>query len=572
MSRPNTRSTGPVVAALVAVVLCQAGGCTPKQYAQQADRAAGRVLVEGQRVALPEPMGFEVDYQPYRPRRPEGPIAVGDKAIPLDTSADPTVLSVEDCLAVAFANSRSLQDRKEILYAQALAVASSRRGWDVPLLAGTITGDLDVERQQGGETASDLFADGEVSLTQRLRDGGVITLAAAMDVAIDLLVGGESTTVGSLLEANFTQPLLQGAWRGLAYEDQYRRERDFLFSLWDYERFKQNLAVDIYSRYFNVLQQRDELENERANIARLRRSVRLTQALAAGGEASQIEVDQAMQNLLDAQVRFEFSLQTYEDALDRFKITLGLPLAAAMAVDYPGALGQLKEVGKKDVSIEEAEAVNVAFTTRPDVLLERAAVRDADRDVTIAADRFLPQLDVQLGYNAPGTDPAEFYRVQFHRHNRFAQLTLDYNLDQTDNRDRYRLSLLALDKARRDWAEFRDEVVLQVRDAYRTLLRTSRSYDLQVANVEIARRRTKLAELQQEQGQASARDVLEAQEALRQAQNGLTRSLVTYTTTRLDFLATVGMIRVDAQGQIHERTEPLTFEGIAEKYPYVTEQ
>ena len=148
-------------------------------------------------------------------------------------------------------------------------------------------------------------------------------------------------------------------------------------------------------------------------------------------------------------------------------------------------------------------------------------------------------------------------------------VSLQYDIDQTDNRNTYRNALIAMEKAKRDLAEFEDGVRIEVRQAYRTLLRSRRNYDLQVRNVEIAKRRRKLASLQQKEGQASARDVLEAEEALRSAQNGLTSALISYTTTRLTFLASLGMISVNEKGKVNERAEPFRFDRIQRRYKYV---
>ena len=298
----------------------------------------------------------------------------------------------------------------------------------------------------------------------------------------------------------------------------------------------------------------------------------LTRVQVEAGEVKTIQKDRAEQNLLDAQIRFERDQQTYRDALDQFKLTLGLPMSAGVEVDYPGALERLKQVGPKTIEFEENEAIGVALTVRPDVLTEEAALRDADRDVEIAADAFLPQLDLELGISAAGTEPHKPGQIQLDEHTRTASLTFHYDIDQTDNRDAYRNAMIARNRAERDLAEFTDTVRLAVRQTYRSLLRSRRSYELQVRNVEIAQRRRKLAALQQKDGEASARDVLEAEEALRSAQNGLTNALISYTTTRLVFLADLGMLGVDEKGQIHERAKPSTFERIRQRYPYVADE
>ncbi|MCD6304397.1 MAG: TolC family protein, partial [Planctomycetes bacterium] len=481
----------------------------------------------------------------------------------------PARLSLDDCLRIALRNSRDFQTRKEELFSAALALANTRRGWDFPLLGGSLAGTAGrTVVNRGGETDYGTFSP-DASLTQRFIQGGALTLGASAELASDLL-GWRSTTIGSLLSANFTQPLLRGAWRGLAYEEQYRAERNFLFTVLEYERYTQEFAVDILTRYYSVLRQRDQLENERSNIKRLEQTFALTKTLVQGGIRSPIEQDQAEQNLISAKVRFQRDQQNYRDALDRFKLTLGLPVAARIEPDYPQALTELNRIGPKPIPLEESQAATVALATRPDALRQAAALRDAKRNVDIAADAFLPQLDVTLGITAPGTEPRDFQRIQFHRHTREVSATFNYELDQTDNRDAYRNAVIAWQKARRDYAQFVDQLRLDVRESYRSLLQSRKSYELVLRNVEIAKRRRKLAVLQQKEGQASARDVLEAEDALRRAQNGVTAALIDYTTTRLKFMTTLGLVSVDEKGNIHERGEPFRFDRLGRRYPYLT--
>jgi len=547
-------------------------GCTLKQYVAQADRVAEDTLRQGQSRALGSRPPFDVTYRPLCPSEADDGgrvIRFDDKTIPLG-DGDETTLTLNDCLQIAARNSREFQTRKETLYLAALEVANERRAWNWTLFGGETNADVTATRfgNDGGADSDTATADSSATLTRRFAQGGTLLLAASVDFATDFL-GSGSTTVGSMLDANFTQPLLRGAWRDLAYEDQYRLERDFLFAVFDYQRFTQTFAVEILTAYYSVLQRRDALENEAQNIARLEDTVLVTTILVEGGHRSRIEADQAEQDLIDAKVRYERLLQTYEDALDAFKITLGLPIAARIRVDYPKALADLNEVGPLPIVFAEDEAIEIAMRTRPDVLTRRAELRDAERDVEIAADNFLPQLDLVLDINAEGTPNRKFAKVRFHDHSRTGQLVFNYPLDQTDNRDAYRAAIIDREQTRRDYEEFIDETVrLGVRGSYRSLLQSQRSYELQKQNVEIGEYRRAQAAREQKAGKASARDVLEAEEQLRNAQNGQTNALITYTTTRLGFLAALGMLDVDDHGLIHERAEPFGFERIAQRYPY----
>ncbi|MFP4355121.1 MAG: TolC family protein [Phycisphaerae bacterium] len=551
-------------------------GCTPAQYARQADAVAYGVISYGREVVGdPSPStDYSVSYDPYMAGA-DGQIVLNDKQIPL-RAGEAVMLELTDCVEIALANSRAFQDRREELYRAALFLGTSRRDWNWQLVQGQLAGDIFGQRiGNEGQAGEQLVAtsDSEVSLTRRFAQGGVLALAATLQVVSDLL-GGTDTTVGSALSASFTQPLLQGAWRGIAYEAQYRRERDFLFTLFEYDRFTQTFVANVFSQYWRVLQQRDELENETENIRRLQQTLELTRVQVRGGQVSPIQQDQAEQNLLDARIRQQRQQQAYRDSLDSYKLLLGLPLVARIRLNYPDALLELRSMATEagqlpPLPLDETDAVEVALMSRPEVMRSRAALRDADRNITLAADEFLPQLDLQLGLAVPGTEETEFYRLQPHRSQRTARLEFHYPIDQTANRNNYRNALIALNRAKRQLDLLEDEIALDVRQTYRELLRTSRTYQLQLRSFQIAERRRKLAVLQQKQGQASARDVLEAEEALRNSQNGLTAAIVAYTTTRLRFLATLGMIGADEEGLIYERPDPIRFDRLARRYEYL---
>jgi hypothetical protein len=98
-------------------------GCTPVQYARQADVAAYEVVAEKQQIALGGPHDFTIDYDPLQRGQ------------------------VVEAPAIAFRNSRSYQDRKEQLYLAALALSESRHRWS--LLGGDLSGRVARTVQEG---------------------------------------------------------------------------------------------------------------------------------------------------------------------------------------------------------------------------------------------------------------------------------------------------------------------------------------------------------------------------------------------------------------------------------------
>jgi len=543
-------------------------GCKSSQYAEWADREAYGAIFEGQAVALGQARQFDIAYRPVDCNSYL-------KEAEDEKGGNVQVLTVEDALKVAFKNSRSFQTRKEALYSSALFLTNVSRGWDGLLPSGSVDAVGEITRTSRGgpkggpdNTNRYISADGSYSLTKRLVAGGMLTLGASMDYVTNFL-GLSDTMAGSLVQATFTQPLLRGAWRGLAFEDQHRLERDFLIEVYEFDRFRQTFAVEIMQQYYQVLTLKDFLENSRTNVKRLNTAYLTTKAMVKGGQLRRTQEDQAEQDLLSARISFEQTQLAYSQALDNFKIALGLPISKELKLDYPGALQRLNQKGPQPLPFDESSAIETSFVTDTTLLKARASARDAEKDVEIAADNFNPQLDLELVASAPGTEKAQPGRIQTHHHTRSAKLMFNYNLDQTDNRDAYRNALILRDQAKRRLAEVEDTTKLSVLNSFRSLKQSKESYLLQAKSVEIARRRTTLVGIERKQGQASTRDVLEAEDALNSSLNGLTSSLVDYTITRLQFLANLGMLSADADGALTERKSPFGYDRLQERYPYL---
>ena len=547
-------------------------GCSLSDFTNWANRVAYGTLDQTTNTVMGEASPFDVEYKPLTPDE-QGFIQLQKRKIKIYGSKTEE-LSLDDVLFIAFKNSREYQNRKEALFSAALNLANERQSWNIPELQGFIAGEANWQKPNG--VSPDAGGLGEVSanpsLLQRFVNGGILTFGAAVDLATDFL-GSDSLSIGSTIDANFTQPLLRGAWNGFAYEDQYRLERNFEFAVFRYYRYRQTFAANIVTRYYRVLQLRDRLENEKQNIDRLTSTFKLTQRNVEIGNSTRVQLDQAEQNLFSARVRLTSERENYQNAVDQLKILIGLPTLSQVEPDYPEALIQLSKFkpSAKDIPFTVDQAINVALEVRPDVLSQRAAVRDAKRDVDINANNFLPRLDLDVGYSASNpTGSKSPGDINFRNGRRYAKLRFNYPLNQTDNRDAYRNAVIAFSRASRDYDLFLDRVRDDVRTTYRSLAQSRESYEIQIKNVELAKRRRKLAAERQKNGDASTRDVLEAEEALRTAQNGLTSSLINYTTTRLEFLASLGMVRVNQAGVVSEKSKPANFERLNKRYPYTT--
>ena len=76
-----------------------------------------------------------------------------------------------------------------------------------------------------------------------------------------ILTGEPGTSLVSILTAEITQPLLRGRDRRVVMERLTQAERDTLYQIRTFNRFRKEFVIDIISRNYRILEFRDNLQN-----------------------------------------------------------------------------------------------------------------------------------------------------------------------------------------------------------------------------------------------------------------------------------------------------------------------
>ena len=588
-------------------------GCSATRYRQQTDERAGEIVAAKQVEALQreEPFSIDTPADILRHRLligqnlPQaGPASLGSGNLPdiphwpePNAAESATVagetgeisLSLVEALQVAARNSREFQDRKEELFSSALALDFERNAF-----RSTLTGTLEGEYQQDRTSAD---SDGAVEgiagsavggLTRLFKTGISLTTRIGWDL-INMLQPGNDVSSGLYGDASITIPLLRGAGRHIAAEPLTQAERDTLYAVWDFERYKKEFVVDLVGSYLATLRADDLLTNQEENYRGLIASSRRARRLAEAGKLPQIQVDQAVQNELQARDRWVTARQSREAALDEFKILLGLPTDAAVTLDRTEFSRLEKDLGERlgqlfvadalttaesadapilfvppdprqagPLELPYPEAIDIALENRLDLLVEEGRVTDAQRKVVVAADALDPELTL-FGSVATGTrrsiaalQQSDSNRLDFDEAVYQGLLTLDLPLERTAEAIAYRASFIDLEQAVRAVQELEDQIKLQVRNALRDLEQARASLKIQNQAVELAKRQVRGTELQLQAGRAEVRDLLDARESLLVARNALTTALVDYRVAELAMQRDLGVLRVDHQGVWYE--------------------
>ena len=507
--------------ALAAVPAC----ASPQQRKAEADREVYRAL-EARKPCVPAAVGpLDIDAAECRGR--------AARAAPARVELD-----FEGALRLSAEASREYRAAREDVYLSALSFTAARHSFRNQYALGG-TGSLTRDEDGGGATGSPTG-----SVSRNLESGGSFVLKLATDF-LKTLAGNPAAPGVTILSSSLVLPLLRGSGREVARESLTQAERDMLYELRSFARFQQEFTVEVATSFYRVLQQRDTVTNEELTAKSLERVLERTKEFGPDGvgRVPDFEVDQARQDVLKARQRVILAQQSYEESLDRFKLTLGLP-AATTLVPKDDALDVLRRRGLEPVAFDLERSLATARAQRLDLENARDQGEDATRKVAVAANGLGAQVDLTLGaaLTGPGGQP---YNVKGMKGLGTAGLDVSLPVERLAERNAYRAALVQEDRARRAVEALDDQIVVSVRSAWRTLEQAKASYAIQLEGVRLATRRVESADLQLQTRRATTRDVLEAEDALIEARNALTAALIDHAVARLDLERDTGVLRPD---------------------------
>lgn len=506
---------------------------------------------------------------------------------------DAPMVTINDALQIAAGNSREYQSQKESVFQTALRLDlerdSFRNTWTGmvdTLLSSSIGADSDTS----GITNTD-----SVSVSRQFKNGADFTGMLAVDL-VKLLSGSGEGTSGIRFDTSLSIPLLRGSSRFIVTEPLTQAERDVVYSIYEFERFKRTFAVDIASDYLSVLQQLDRVDNAAENYKRVVSSTRRARRLADAGRLPEIQVDQSVQDELRARNSWISAVQSAEQTLDRFKISLGLPTDSAIRLDArefevllqsdryapylnsnlakadqpilpadaPVVLQKPSADDAGPLEIPEDDAVTIALLNRLDLRVAVGRIMDAQRGVVVAADNLRADVTL-LGSASIGESrslssaSSDAGQLRTDRGFYSVLLGIDLPFERTAERNSYRNALIRYEQTIRSLQQAEDGVKLDVRSVLRTLLEARETIRIQAEAVRVAQRRVDSTDLFLQAGRAEIRDLLEAQNSLNSAQDSLTNAVVNYRIGELRLQRDLGVLEVANDG-LWVEFDPDTFD------------
>jgi len=515
-------------------------GCSTEQYKAQADKEVYQIVDN----KWQDGFGHKSNYIISDSNIPQSPDDIRiERAVPASG-----VINLAQAVAISTAYNRDYQRQKEQLYLTALDLTLVRhqfaRQWFGTVDARYISDSEDEKVDSGAG----------VGFRQLLADGARISIDIAMDWT-RFLTGDPRTSLASILSAEASQPLLRGRGRQVVQENLTQAERNVLYQIRSFNRYRKDFVVSIADSYYRVLELKASVTNAENSYLRLLESRKRLEIEAEAGQARPFDVDEAEQQALGAENRWVQAQQSYERALDEFKVKLSLPPNADIKLDEY-ELKAMEEIGIIEPGYELDEAVETAFFRRLDLANSGDKIDDAARKVMVAADGLGVELNLVGSAGVGSTAETDFDRLQFHRGNYSLGLeSNDLGLDRKAERNAYREALIALEQQQRQYEIDRDRMELDVRQALRALKAEAERYRIQKMALDLAVRRLETQKLLLEIGQGNVRLLLESEGALLEAQNDVTSALVAHAIAKLGFFRDIGILQVRPDGMWEQQVQ-----------------
>lgn len=533
--------------------------CSPEMYHTRADKEAYSILYsKTPEVENVEPSSVdvddlkEVDLSKYKIGG-GGSSFLGKAAL---EEKGAKVLSLDDAMEAGVSYGRDYLSQRERVFISALDLTLAR--WRLtPIFNingnGVRAGDsrnAQVQQNLTELVSTNTMAQNRTAGFNWLSMTGARVSADFTQDFLRLMTGSRSLNESDLA-VSVVQPLLKGGGTTVTMEALTQEERDLLYDLRGFATFRREFIVDVVSDYYNVLQARDQIQNNYVAYQGFLINGEREQALAEENRRTKTEIGQLQQATLQAESRWINSIRTYQTRLDNLKLSLGLPVDKQIILDDK----ELQKLRIESPPVTRDEAVRIALVTRPEIATVTDQVEDAERRIKVAKNGLLPGVDVGLDYNSV-SDPGDTTpNVNFDRRRWSTSLDVDLPLDRKSERNLYRVAFISLERAKRAAESQKDQVRLQIYDDWRALDQAELNFKIAEKGVALAASRLEEQNLLQDLGRGEARDLIDAQNDLLSAQNQRTSTVVDHTLARLRLWRDMGILYIKEDGSWVKKLE-----------------
>jgi outer membrane protein TolC len=419
----------------------------------------------------------------------------------------PAELTVTDAVDLALRRNIGFRGTIQALLVQRSALYVALQRWDL-----TLNGSIDRVKSDS-ETATEYSAGGSFFYT------GVTGASFSVASELQKLDSAERTET---LTASLSQPLLAGSFRASAAYEAVRQARNsYRAALLSYFISRQDLIVSVLTTYFNAVQSGQLVAIQESSVKLAEQAVKDAQLRLEAGLIAEIDLTRAQLQLSQSQAALVSARQSEQDTVDQLLLLVGLQVG--------GRPKLVTTVEHKPAEIDADTAVAAALQRRPEIQLSELSIEDREAVLRISRSQRLPTLDM-VGAVQRISDGATDQTWSL-------GLQTSVPIGSRALTEAVRQANWALLVSQQDREDLKQRVAAEVRSQVHAAEAARANVDIAAEGLAVAQRSFQIAGRMVEEGLATNRDLLDAQ-------NALTTSGTALVTGRINhYLATVRLKR-----------------------------
>jgi hypothetical protein len=291
---------------------------------------------------------------------------------PLTAKRRGFLLKLDQSVELGVINSPTYQTFREQLYEEALPVTLQRFSfaYQWTLMEDAIRKWAGVDAVGGHQNNWTLNS--SASFTKMFSTGALLTFDFANNTVFNFLGNGPHFNTASTINLNLVQPLLKGGGKAVNLEPLTQAERNLLYAIRAYARFREQFFVGValgtnlpgslivasgasvsgspisvlaalgiastdvsggFVGYLSTLFRECDEAADKKWVRDLGEALKIFEGYQEGGLFSPLQVDQVRSQLLNATNTVLVDQQNVNNALDQFKLLLGLPANLPLILD-----------------------------------------------------------------------------------------------------------------------------------------------------------------------------------------------------------------------------------------------
>lgn len=407
---------------------------------------------------------------------------------PKMTGARKLPLSLDQSIELALKNNRNLQTARRSLTTAASAYRAAKGGY-YPQVTGSVSSSHGLANQ----------LEAFPRVVNRWSGGFQITL----DMPLDL-----SGSIGRAVQQALIRLLDTKARYVLASQD---------------------LVVNVYTQYYDILRARETMIIDRALVEQTQEQLRIAQERLKAGRVPEVDVLTASVQLDNASQTMKADEGAYENALATLRNTLVLD--QQIEIIPTDKLTYVPETFEYQTCVQEA------VQNRLEMQTARLSLESAKISLKSTYDRYLPSLNVSGGwdYNVTGRNPPEAIeeRPKGPSWNIIARINVPiFIFDGGVIRESKVQALTSIDQAEANVHQTREDIELEVKSEVINLNNALERVNIVKNSIKLAKESLNIEELRYRMGLTSYLELTNAQQNLRTAELNLLTAIIQYNLSK----------------------------------------